>query len=267
MSGWKRKKIEEPQPVSPPEKSAKSATHNTTNPTDTCPVPKTQPPVPEVHTHPAPEEEKGSPQKITEEVTEISSKPAPSSPPSSSSKIEGTRARRLSTLSRRRISKNLLFLEGVNCCEVWHAEPQNELSHAQRKKLKPLEDLEMVDGKRVDRPELFRSVPLVTTFIREAEGRATGVWALVKAAELAFPGTRMADREHSSLEQLKGFCAGRVPVYVHPSLYRALKILYPLHVGGITRTNRVSHELGKGSLGHTVGELTATDFRTVVNNE
>jgi len=234
-SDWKRKKIEskiieESQPVSPQKKSAESAT-NKTNSTKICPIPKPQPPAPEIHTPPTPEEEKGSPEKITEEVPKISNNPAPSSPPSSSSKIEGTRARRLSTLSRRRISKNLLFLEGVNCCEVWHAEPQNELSHAQRKKLKPLEELEMVDGKRVDRPEQFGSVPMVTTFIREAEGRATGVWALVKAAELAFPGIRMADREHSSLEQLKVYCAGRVPVYVHPSLYRALLALRSLPKG------------------------------------
>jgi len=152
-------------------------------------------------------------------------------------------------------------------CEVWHASPKKELSHTQRTALRPLEELELVDKKRVDRPQNVKGAPMVTTFIRDAGGRATGVWSMVRAAELAFPDMRMADREHPSLEKLRRYCKGRVPLYVHPSLYRALKILYPLHVGGITRSNRVSQELGTGSLGHSVGELTSTDFRSVVDTE
>ena len=119
----------------------------------------------------------------------------------------------------------------------------------------------------MDNPRNFRGAPMVTTFIREAEGRVTGVWSMVKAAELAFSDIRMVDKEHPSLEHLKTFCSGRAPIYVHPSLYRALKVLYPRDVGGISHTNRVSVELGKGSMGQAVGVLTSTDFRSVVDTE
>ena len=36
------------------------------------------------------------------------------------------------------------------------------------------------------------------------------------------------------------FCSGRVPIYVHPSFYRTLKLKYPMDVGD----GRVTTELG-----------------------
>ena len=60
---------------------------------------------------------------------------------------------------------------------------------------------------------------------------------------------------------------GRVPVSVHPSFYRSLKLRYLLDVGGISRDDRVTTELGSGSLRRAVGILTPEDFRLVVSNE
>ena len=51
------------------------------------------------------------------------------------------------------------------------------------------------------------------------------------------------------------FCSGRVPILVHPLFYRFLKLRYPMDVGGITRDDRVSTELGTGSLHQAVGIL------------
>ncbi len=58
----------------------------------------------------------------------------------------------------------------------------------------------------------------------------------------------LADLRHQSLKKLLPFCSGRVPIFVHPSFYRSLKLRYPVDVGGITRDDRVSTELGTGSL-------------------
>ena len=47
---------------------------------------------------------------------------------------------------------------------------------------------------------------------------------MLKASELAFPNIRIADLYLISME---AYCQGRDPIYVHPTLYRALKLLYP----------------------------------------
>ena len=290
----KKTKIEESQPIPPQQETAESGTHTPKKKKEKSKTPKTQSqpddtstpatptPTPTTSTPTTPKKSKApaTPKKAESEIPLPSdifnlASPSPSPSPSPSKSTESpeyqrrtSRGRRLSALSRRRKNKDLLFLEGEKCCEIWHASPSNELTQPQRTALRPLEDLEEIEGKRVDDPRNFRSAPMVTTFIREAEGRyMTGAWAMVKAAELAFPNIRMADREHSSLKHLRSFCSGRAPVYVHPSLYRALKVLYPLHVGGITRTNRVTVGLGRGSMGQFVGELTATDFRSVADTE
>ena len=57
------------------------------------------------------------------------------------------------------------------------------------------------------------------------------------------------------------FCSGRVPILVHPSFFG------PMDVGGITRDDRVSTELGTGSLRQAIGILTPKDFRPVVESE
>ena len=63
------------------------------------------------------------------------------------------------------------------------------------------------------------------------------------------------------------FCSGRVLIFVYPFFYRSLKLRYPMNVGGITRDDRVSTELGTGSLRQAVGIFTPKDFRPVVDSE
>ena len=69
-------------------------------------------------------------------------------------------------------------------------------------------------------------------------------------------GHKLAEMERLSNKKALSFCTGRVPVYVNPSFYRALKLKYPLHVGGVSRDGRVTTELSTGSLKHAVGILT-----------
>ena len=59
----------------------------------------------------------------------------------------------------------------------------------------------------------------------------------------------------------------RVPIYVHPSLYRSLKVWFPLDVGGLSRDGRLTIELGTGSLRQAIGIFTFEDFRPIVDTK
>ena len=136
-----------------------------------------------------------------------------------------------------------------------------------RKALKPLASLEKIHDLKVSNPANFRSAAMVTTFVRSAGDRTRGVWKYLNTVCQTDTGIKLAELEHSSLKKCITYCSGRVPILVHPSLYRALKLKFPIDVGGITRDNRVTTELGTGSLRQAVGILTPKDFRPVVDDE
>ena len=136
-----------------------------------------------------------------------------------------------------------------------------------RKALKPLARLEKINDLKVSNPANFRSAAMVTTFVRSAGDRTKGVWQFLSTVCQTDTGIKLAELEHSSLKKCITYCSGRVPILVHPSLYRALKLKFPIDVGGITRDNRVTTELGTGSLRQAVGILTPKDFRPVVDDE
>ena len=136
-----------------------------------------------------------------------------------------------------------------------------------RKALKPLASLEKITDLKVSNPANFRSAAMVTTFVRSAGDRTKGVWKFLSTVCQTDTGIKLAELEHSSLKKCITYCSGRVPILVHPSLYRALKLKFPIDVGGITRDNRVTTELGTGSLRQAVGILTPKDFRPVVDDE
>ena len=136
-----------------------------------------------------------------------------------------------------------------------------------RKALKPLLNLEKINNKNIANPSNFRSAAMVTTFVRSAGDRTKDVWKFLSTVCQTDTGMKLAELEHSSLKKCITFCAGRVPILVHPSLYRSLKLRFPVDVGGITRDNRVTTELGTGSLHQAVGILSPKDFRPVVDTE
>ena len=86
---------------------------------------------------------------------------------------------------------------------------------------------------------------------------------MIEAAKTAFEEVKLVDLDHPSLHKLSFRCEGRVPVYVHPSFYRALKLTFPLDVGGASRDGQFASELLTGSLGHACCVLTPEDFRPV----
>ena len=136
-----------------------------------------------------------------------------------------------------------------------------------RKALKPLASLEKINDLKISNPVNFRSAAMVTTFVRSAGDRTKGVWKFLSTVCQTDTAIKLAELEHSSLKKCITYCSGRVPILVHPSLYRALKLKFPIDVGGITRDNRVTTELGTGSLRQAVGILTPKDFRPVVDDE
>ena len=143
-------------------------------------------------------------------------------------------------------------------------EPQN-MDHILKQSLKPLSSLRTIDGKDITNPYLFKNAAMVTTFVRSAGPRTKELWHFLEGASRA--DAMLADLRHQSLKKLLPFCSGRVPILVHPSFYRYLKLRYPVDVGGITRDDRVNTELGTGSLRQAVGILTPKDFRPVVDTE
>ena len=135
-----------------------------------------------------------------------------------------------------------------------------------QKTLKPLLDMKKVNKKRICNPVNFRSAPMVTTFVHSVSDCTKGVWKFLDTVCQADTDVRLAELEHSSLRSLP-FCSGRVPIFVHPSFYRSLKVRFPLDVSGMSRDGRVTTELGTGSLRRAVGILTLEDFQPIVNTE
>ena len=136
-----------------------------------------------------------------------------------------------------------------------------------RKILKPLLDMEKVNKKRICNPVNIRSAPMVTTFVRLVSKRTKGVWKFLDTICQAAVGVRLAELEHSSLRRSLPFCSGRVPILIHPSFYRSLKVWFLLDVGGVSRDGQVNTELGTGSLRQAVGILNPEDFRPIVDTE
>ena len=81
-------------------------------------------------------------------------------------------------------------------------------------------------------------------------------------AEKAVLSVKLADWKQKPLRKIS-HCAGRVSVYVHPSLYRALKLVPSQDVSRITVDGRLTTELGTGSLGIYGDSLVRWFFRLV----
>ena len=154
-------------------------------------------------------------------------------------------------------------LIGITLCT--EPDPSKITDHQLKTILKPLSSFRHINEKNISNPYLFRDAAKVTTFVRAAGNRTRELWRFIQEASCA--DLRLAELEHSSLKKMLPFCSGRVPILVHPSFYRSLKLRYPMDVGGITRDDRVSTELGTGSLRQAVGILNPKDFRPIVASE
>ena len=186
-------------------------------------------------------------------ITQSHSVTRTSTPPPSATK---QRSQSVST-EVRRATNAFYFCEDI-------LEPQH-LDHVLKKALKPLLALKTIDKADITNPYNFKNAPMLTTFVRAAGNRTKELWLFIEEASRA--DVMLADTTNAMLRKMLPYCAGRVPILVHPFFYRSLKLRYPMDVGGITRDDRVSTELGTGSLRQAVGILTPKDFRSVVDSE
>ena len=182
--------------------------------------------------------------------------PSPQTP--STSTVQKPRARSASTEARRAINSFYFCKDTIE---------NPHINHMLKQSLKPLRSFKKIDTKNITKPYLFKDAPKLTTFVRSAGNRTKELWNFNDEASRA--DVMLADTKNPMLKKKKmlPFSSGRVPILVHPSFYRSLQLRYPVDVGGITRDDRVSTELGTGSLRQAVDILTPKDFRTVVDTE
>ena len=95
----------------------------------------------------------------------------------------------------------------------------------------------------------------ITTVIRKGRGSEGVMKMLGEANEALGPLSYIKDGLHSC----KGL-VGRVPVVLHLSLYRAVKLTYTRDIGGLAHDGAVTNEMATGSMSQTVGVLTPALF-------
>ena len=195
-----------------------------------------------------------TPKMLTRSYSATRLSPSPQTPSTSTATVQKPRAR--STEARRAIN-SYYFCEDIM--------ENSHIDHTLKQSLKPLRSLKKIDTKDITKPHLFKDAPKLTTFVRLAGNRTKELWNFIDEASRA--DVMLVDTKSPMLKKMLPFCAGRVPILVHPSFYRSLKLRYPMDVGGITRDDRVSTELGTGSLRQAVGILTPKDFRPVVDTK
>ena len=120
------------------------------------------------------------------------------------------------------------------------------------KDLRVLHNFKEVNGCNVEDPKKFPNA-WITTVIRKGRGSEGVMKMLGEANEALGPISYIKD----DLLSCKGL-VGRVPVVLHPSLYRALKLTFPRDVGGLAHDGAI--EMATGSMSQTVGVLTPAMF-------
>ena len=128
---------------------------------------------------------------------------------------------------------------------------QLTFDHHLKKTLHHLTSFKTVDNKDITNLYLFKSARIVTTFVRSAGTRTRELWRFLE--DTSRKDIRLAEMEHPSFKKISNQCTGRVPIYVHPCFYRALKLWYTVDVVGISKDGRITNELGSGSPHKAVG--------------
>ena len=110
------------------------------------------------------------------------------------------------------------------------------------KDLRVLHNFKEVNGKNVEDPLNFPQA-WVTSVIRKGRGSEGGIKMLGEANEALGPISIIKDDSQSC----KGLI-GRVPVVLHPSLYRAVKLTFPRNIGGLAHDGAITNEMATGSM-------------------
>ncbi len=126
------------------------------------------------------------------------------------------------------------YLDAINAyyfCENTLENPNQD--HVLKQSLKQLRSLKKIDEKDITNPYHFKDAPKLTTFVRLAGNRTKELWNFIDEASQA--DIMLVDTKNPMLKKMLPFCSGRVPILVHPSFYRSLKLRYPVDADGLTQ--------------------------------
>ena len=224
-----------------------------------------------VHAFPKPNSFKSPPEEGTPPPLPLESPPSKPSPPPvaataspSSSPKKRQRSSSIDTSGdevpkhqkKERRGEKKLYHSGVKICRGdegvlgRHHKVQQQLI----KDLRVLHNFKVVNGKNVEDPLNFPKA-WVTSVIRKGRGSEGVIKMLGEANEALGPVSFIKDDSDSC----KGLI-GRVPVVLHPSLYRAVKLTFPRDIGGLAHDGAITNEMATGSMSQTVGVLTPAMF-------
>lgn len=125
--------------------------------------------------------------------------------------------------------------------------------------LKVLLSMNKCGEKDLEDPTNFPHAKMVLSVVRIGSG-SRQAWGMIEVKK-TFETSPIIITENKELSKLKQFCAGRAPVVVHPSLYRALKLTFSCDVGGISHNGTIKTEMATESMGEAVGIFTQTMFQ------
>ena len=162
----------------------------------------------------------------SQSVTRLSPDPQTASTSSSGQK---PRARSASTEARHAMTAFIF-------CEDILENPNHD--HILKTSLKPLRSFKKINNKDITNPYIFKDAPMLTTFVRTAGNRTKELWNFIDEASRA--DVMLANTKNAMLKKMLPFCSGRVPILVHPSFYRSLKLRYPMDVGELPGTTELA---------------------------
>ena len=122
------------------------------------------------------------------------------------------------------------------------------------KDLRVLHNFKAVNGQNVEDQKNFPNAR-ITTVIRKGRGSEGVMKMLGDENEALDPISNFKDDLHSC----KGL-AESVPVVLHPSLYRAVKLTYPRDIGGLAHDRVITNEIATDLMSQTVGDLIPAMF-------
>lgn len=158
---------------------------------------------------------------------------------------------------KRRKAK-LPYNTGKNVCRVTAESTERAKTFGRRiAGLRALLSMKNCGERELEDPTNFPNAKMALTVVRVGTG-SRQAWGRIEEAKRS---DTPIITDNEQISQLKQFCSGRVPVLVHPSLYRALKLTFPWDVGGISQDGSIKTEMGTGSMGEAVGIPTQTMFQ------
>ena len=117
------------------------------------------------------------------------------------------------------------------------------------KDLRVLHNFKEVNGRNLEEPRNFPNAWIISV-IRKGQGSEGAMKMLGEANRALGPSAIIKD----DLHLYKGL-VGRDPVFLHPSLYRAVKLTFPWDIGGLAHDGAIT-----GSMNQTVTILTTAMF-------